>query len=188
MKTLEDMPRIEKFEKRMFGIGQGGLRVTVLQLANAMATIARDGMYKSPRLFIEEYEHVEQRQRSLGVSADTIATVRDGMRAVIIERSGTANDAFKKSVLHERDVKLFGKTGSTESPENALFGGFAEDSTGRAIAFALILEEGKSGGRQAAPMMEKILVLCNEAGYIGQRMKGSFKEVEPDEDLKKLFE
>ena len=188
IETVADMPRIETFEKRMFGIGQGGLRVTVLQLANAFAAIARDGVYKSPRLFIEEYEHVEVRQRDLGVSAHTTATVREGMRAVVMETSGTANDAFKGSVLHKRDVKVFGKTGSTENPENALFTGFAEDRLGRAVAFALLLEGGQAGGGQAAPMVEQILVLCNEAGYIGQRMEGDIKKVEPDESLKKMFE
>ncbi len=189
IETFADVPRIERFEKRMFGIGQGGLRVTVLQLANAFAAIARDGIYKAPRLFIEEYEHIEHRQRDLGVSAHTIKIVREGMRAVVIEAGGTAKKAFKDSVLHNRDVKIFGKTGSTEKPENALFAGFAEDRLGRAVAFALILEEGQSGGGQAAPLMEKILVLCNEAGYIGQRMEGGdFKEIEADESLKKMFE
>jgi penicillin-binding protein 2 len=164
-KTLEEMPKIEVFAKRMFGIGQSDFRATVLQIANATAVIARNGIYKAPRLFIEENN--ESPTHDLGVTPYIISVVKDGMHAVVMERSGTANTAFKGSPLHERGVKLYGKTGSTESPFNALFTGFVEDDTARSIAIAIIVEGGQSGSGDAAPLAEHILTLCNEAGYIG---------------------
>ena len=49
--SFEQVPPLENGERRFFGIGQGNLRVTPLQVANAMAAIARAGVYKPPRLF-----------------------------------------------------------------------------------------------------------------------------------------
>ncbi|MCK5564946.1 MAG: hypothetical protein KAJ07_06830, partial [Planctomycetes bacterium] len=71
------------------------------------------------------------------------------------------------SILNSRNVTVYGKTGSTEAPEHAWFAGFTEDTAGRAIAIAIVVEEGQSGSRDAAPLAEKILTLCNERGYIG---------------------
>ena len=72
----------------MFGIGQGNLRVTPLQVANAMAAIARGGLYKHPRLFLVNREtSIEHRASSievnLNISPDTLAVLRDGMSAVV---------------------------------------------------------------------------------------------------------
>jgi cell division protein FtsI/penicillin-binding protein 2 len=91
------------------------------------------------------------------------------MRAVVTERHGTGVEAFAGSDLDQRDVKVFGKTGSTQGDANAWFMGFAEDSAQRAISFALVVEEGQSGSQDAAPLVRKIIELCNEAGYIGRR-------------------
>ena len=49
--SLEKFP-LENWERRYFGMGQGNLRATPLQVANAFAIIARGGLYKPPRLFI----------------------------------------------------------------------------------------------------------------------------------------
>ncbi|MHC4594982.1 MAG: penicillin-binding transpeptidase domain-containing protein, partial [Planctomycetota bacterium] len=43
--NLEQLPPLKKGERRFFGIGQGNLRVTPLQVANAIAAIARGGFY-----------------------------------------------------------------------------------------------------------------------------------------------
>ena len=167
--ALEQMPSLRNTEKRYFGIGQGNLRATPLQVANAMATIAREGIFKYPRLF-KEMQHSQG--VSLGISPETLAIVFDGMSAVINETNGTANKEFGP-VLHtftEQDVKLYGKTGSTEDPEHAWFAGFAEDSTGRKIAFAVIVEGGEHGSRDAAPLVRDIIQFCIESGYIGQHI------------------
>ena len=89
------------------------------------------------------------------------------MSAVVNERGGTAYKAFASSELIKRQIKIFGKTGSTEKPYHAWFAGFAEDAAGRAISFAIVVEGGKSGAGDAAPLAEQILRLCAGAGYIG---------------------
>ena len=159
---------MQNSDKRMFGIGQGDLRITVLQASNAMAAIARNGIFRSPRIFLDDTNNENYRRQNLGISQRTIDVVKDGMFAVANEDNGTARKAFKDSTLPSRDITVYGKTGSTQNPWNALFGGFAQDKSGRKLAIAIIVESGQAGSSDAAPLAEKILVMCAEAGYIGK--------------------
>jgi penicillin-binding protein 2 len=156
-------------EKRFWGIGQGNLRATVLQVANALSTIARGGIYKQPRLIDTIGETVmPSAEHSLGLSRRTLETVRDGMWAVVNEDGGTANKGFSDSPLRtERDMKIYGKTGSTENPSMAWFECFAEDRTGRSVVVVILVEGGLSGSGEAVPLGKRVLDLVNRAGYVG---------------------
>ena len=165
---LDNLDKLAKWERKLFGIGQGNLKVTVLQVANAMAAIARDGIYKNPRLFLSESDYYNEYQFNLGVSEQTLAIVRDGMNAVVNEYGGTAYSAFDRDDLDQRDMDVYGKTGSTQGSISAWFAGFAKDRTGRTLSVAIVVEGGQSGARDAAPLGYGILKLCNEAGYIGE--------------------
>lgn len=164
---FDDIPKLAGYEKRMFGIGQGGFRGTVLQVANAMAAISRGGIYKDPKLFLSENESPDD-EVDLGISENTLAVVRDGMMAVTTETGGTAYNVFRYSPLFNRGINIYGKTGSTEKPFHAWFAGFAEDQAGRAISLAIVVQGGQSGAGDAAPLGREIIRFCNEAGYIGQ--------------------
>jgi penicillin-binding protein 2 len=169
----EQLPPLNGSERRFFGIGQGNLRVTPLQAANAMATIARAGIYKSPRLFLTpdatmEDERGTTDEKDLGISAETLSVVRDGMYAVVNEPGGTAYKEFAYAGFAEQGLRVYGKTGSTEMPDNAWFGGFAEDSTGKKIAIAVLVEGGQHGPSDAAPLARDIIQFCIEVGYIGK--------------------
>jgi penicillin-binding protein 2 len=154
-------------ERRFFGIGQGNLRATPLQVANAMAVISRHGMYRPPHLIIAD-GNVPYESHSLDISPHTLEIVRGGMRAVVNEFGGTAYRAFASSNFASDGITVYGKTGSTERPEHAWFAGFAEDSKGRSIAIAVLVEGGQLGSKDAAPLGRKILELCVDAGYIGR--------------------
>ena len=104
----------------------------------------------------------------LNISAETLAVVREGMFAVVNEQGGTAHKEFIDSGLDGQDVKVYGKTGSTQGLENALFAGFAEDGTGRSIAVAVVVEGGQRGSADAGPLARDILQFCIEAGYVGK--------------------
>ena len=106
----------------------------------------------------------------LGISLETLAVVYDGMSAVVNEVSGTAYKEFEPflGTLAAEDVKVYGKTGSTEKPEDAWFGGFAQDSAARKIAIAVVVEGGEHGSRDAAPLARGIIQFCIEAGYLGK--------------------
>jgi penicillin-binding protein 2 len=172
--TISDFNDIPSFksssERRFFGIGQGNLRVTPLQVANAMATIARGGLYKPPRLFMDDQEPQSSHDVDLNISPQTLNVVYDGTSAVVNEPGGTAYGEFEQFLTRfaEQDVKIYGKTGSTEAPDNAWFGGFAKDSKGRGIAIAVVVEGGQHGAQDAAPLARDIIQFCIEAGYIGQ--------------------
>jgi len=164
---FEQVLPLNKIEKKLFGMGQGNLRATPLQVANAMAAIARRGILKQPRLFkeIRNSEGV-----ALGISPQTLDVIYDGMSAVVNEPGGTAYNEFAYSGLGEQDVKVYGKTGSTEQPDVAWFAGFAKDSTDRSISIAVVVEGGQHGSRNAAPLARDIIQFCIEAGYIGKAL------------------
>lgn len=166
----DELTPLEDWERRWWGIGQGNMRITVLQAANALAAIVRGGVYKEPRLVTDSSDPLNERtQRKIPLSNSTVAVVRDGMHAVIYESHGTAVNQFKGSELFNRDMKIYGKTGSTENPCVAWFECFAEDSRGRGVIAAVLVEEGQRGAGEAAPLGHEILRYCNEAGYIGTK-------------------
>jgi cell division protein FtsI/penicillin-binding protein 2 len=165
--NFDEVPPLRKRERRWFGIGQGNLRVTPLQVANAMAAVARGGILKPPRLF-EKFRNSEG--TDLGISLETLDVVHDGMSAVVNDYGGTAYKQFEPflTILAEQDVRVYGKTGSTENPEHAWFAGFAQDSTARKIAIAVVVEGGQHGSSDAAPLARDIIQFCIEAEYIGK--------------------
>ena len=170
IESFDDIPPLSPAERRLFGIGQGELRATPLQVANAFATIARGGLHTPPRLFLQPapVSSGPGMSADLNLSRHTLDVVYDGMSAVVNERGGTAYEAFAPAKLSARfGVHIYGKTGSTESPENACFGGFVEDTRGRKIALAVVIEGGQSGSHDAAPLARHIIELCIDAGHIG---------------------
>ena len=95
------------------------------------------------------------------------------MSAVVNELGGTAYSEFAPVLnsLAEQDIKVYGKTGSTEKPDNAWFSGFAKDSAGRGIAVAVVVEGGQQGSRDAAPLASNIIQFCIEAEYLGKNSR-----------------
>ncbi|MBW7990718.1 MAG: hypothetical protein FVQ84_11985 [Planctomycetes bacterium] len=173
---FEQMPPLSNSERRWFGIGQGNLRTTPLQVANSMATIARGGLFKLPRLFKQDIQDAVYDSSAtsqgidLEISPGTLAVINEGMSAVVNKISGTANTAFAEVLpgLTEKNIKVYGKTGSTQDPELAWFGGFAVDGANRSIAIAVVVEGGQHGSSDAAPLARDIIQFCIEKEYIGQ--------------------
>lgn len=168
IESLDQIPLLQPWHRRLFGIGHGNFRVTPLQAANTFATLARGGRNMMPQLFLRPAPPASDTV-DLPISPTSLATTRDGMSAVINEPSGTAYKVFKGSSLFARGVHVYGKTGSTEKPDNAWFAGYAEDRGGARIAIAVVIEGGMHGGSDAAPMGRQILELCAAAGYLGDQ-------------------
>lgn len=150
-------------ERKFFGIGQGSFRATPLQVANAFAALARGGFFKKAKII--ETETADEGY-SLNLNNQIIATIYDGMYAVVNEPQGTAFSQFSDAGFAGKGIKVYGKTGSTEKPYHAWFAGFAKDHWGKAIAFAVLVEGGQHGGSDAGPIARDIVSLCIEQGYL----------------------
>jgi penicillin-binding protein 2 len=164
---LEQIPELKRYERPNAGIGQASIRVTPLQVANSMATLARFGVFKHPRLFKKEPS--SEPNEPLGLSEQTLRTVTDGLDDVVNEENGTAHTAFgeARQSFKEQGVRVYGKTGSTEDPEHAWFAGFARDFSHRCLAIAVLVEGGRSGARDATPLARDIIQFCITHKYLG---------------------
>jgi penicillin-binding protein 2 len=152
-------------DRRLAGIGQGPIRVTPLQVANSIATLARNGQFLPPRLFKTD-SSIPAKSIDLEISPTTLALVLDGMYACVNETNGTARSAFAETYFKEQGIQIYGKTGSTEGPENAWFAGFAKDAYGHCIALAVVVEGGQSGSHDAAPLGREMIQFCLNHKYL----------------------
>jgi penicillin-binding protein 2 len=143
-------------------IGQGQVNATPLQMARVAAVIANGGRLVRPHLARAPAGGGDA-PVPLGIRPETIAAVKEGMRAVVAE--GTGLRARLSS------IEVCGKTGSAqvvaksrlEKSPNAFemlphgwFLAFAPADHPR-IALAVIVEHGRSGAESAAPVARQIL-------------------------------
>ena len=97
-------------------IGQGFLAVTVLQMANAYAALATNGVVHTP-LIVQSIEPrdappqlIDRRSINLlPVSADTLEQLQAALRTTVSQPYGTGFNVFRNSVL-----RIAGKSGTTE--------------------------------------------------------------------------
>ena len=143
-------------------IGQGQVSATPLQMARVVSVIANGGRLVRPHLVKSPAGGVEA-PASLGIHSETIAAVKEGLRAVVAEGSGWR--------ARLQTVEVCGKTGSAQvvsrsrlekSPNaqallpHGWFLAFAP-ADAPTIALAVIVEHGRSGGESAAPVARQIL-------------------------------
>lgn len=159
------------------GIGQGYFLTTPLQLAVATATLASSGVQREPMLVRAvdlgraAGKPVELRQNSkrfdMNRSGSQALTVQ-AMAAVVEDDIGTAKS------LHNSNYRIAGKTGTAQVfgikqdevydkeglakrlRDHALFIAFAPVEQPR-IAVAVVVENGESGGKVAAPISKKVM-------------------------------
>ncbi len=181
-----EVRQAERGETRFLAIGQGKFQATPLQCANAMATIARDGMFLSPALVFEVGP--EQQHRVIDAPQSDIALVKQGMYDVCNEPGGTAYRVFHTGLPGEVNFRALGfevsgKTGTAQvqpqkldengdgiaeiirEGDTAWFGGFGPSSNPQ-VAVAVVVEYAGGGSRHAAPIAREIFRLCQQLGYI----------------------
>ncbi|MES2940165.1 MAG: penicillin-binding protein 2 [Pseudomonadota bacterium] len=156
------------------GIGQGYNSYTILQLANAMSTLANDGVRMKPRLVTEIIDTVTKQGRRLEpqegdkwhAKPENVAVVRKAMVGVNIE--GTSAAAFRGAPYTSG-----GKTGTAQviaiaanakynasqlderHRDHALYIAYApaENPT---IAVAMVVENAGFGAANAAPIARRV--------------------------------
>ena len=156
-------------------IGQGSLEVSPLQVAQAVAGIANGGVLPKLHLIHQVQDPfgrvirqaVPERRNWLGIEAEAIEVVREGMRQVVDGGTGRAAELSF--------TELCGKTGTAQwkigSKTNlAWFAGFLPYDEPR-FAFAAVYEgrpgENPSGGKNAAPIVKSFF----------EPLKKEFKEI-----------
>ena len=176
-------------DARFMAVGQGLLTVTPMHMADAIATIARDGVFLSPTLALEGGP--KQVRRDLPIVPAHIQAVKEGMYRVVNERiSGTAWKYFHgPGVTPVEGVDICGKTGTAttapqridsnnngridqddqivRSGDTAWFVGFApRDNPQIALAVTVEYIGAGGGGGNAGPIGREIIRLCQQMGYI----------------------
>ena len=177
---------------RLLAIGQGPFDATPLQCANAMATIARGGVFLSPIIALEGAP--SQLRRDLGIAPEHMSVVQKGLYEVCNSPGGTAYRPFhlgspQDTEFRPLEVVVAGKTGTAQvAPQRvdsnedgvinsddeiirrgdmAWFTGFAPWDEPQ-IAVAVVVEYVTDGGGStyAAPIGREIIRLCRQYGYV----------------------
>ena len=136
-------------------IGQGALLVTPLQMAVMTAAIAGQGVMFHPRL-VRGAGMMDEPGVRIPWRADTWRPVREGMRRVVMEPTGTAKRAFLQGLT------IAGKTGTAEygtredRRKHTWMIAFAPYDDPR-VAVAIVIEDGISGGITVAPRVRDVL-------------------------------
>jgi cell division protein FtsI/penicillin-binding protein 2/cell division protein FtsW (lipid II flippase) len=140
--------------------GQGQVVATPLQMTRVIASISNGGRILPSRIVLGE---------PVGTAVPCLTPQQAGrlsqyLRSVVTE--GTGREAARAV------VPVAGKTGTAElqnKPAHAWFVGFAPFGTGsKKIAFAILIENGRYGGRAAAPAGADIANSAVELGLIGR--------------------
>jgi penicillin-binding protein 2 len=181
-------------ETLIAGIGQGYMLVTPLQLAVSTATLSMKGEIRLPRMVFMQESKVTNTTKTIPSQATTRVDVKhpeywdyiiSSMEAVVIGKNGTAN-----KLSDDLKYRLAGKTGTAQVVQikqdqeydaasldkslhdHALFVAFAPIDDPK-IAVAVIVENGGSGGRTAAPYAKELIdfYLEDRLDYIYEEIK-----------------
>jgi penicillin-binding protein 2 len=142
-------------------IGQGDLLVTPLQMARLAMIVANEGVYFPFHLFDyledpidgEKKWAVVDSARVQGISKETYKLLKQGMFRVCHGAHGTGRAAAYQN------IQVAGKSGTAQNPHgeaHAWFIGYAPSDNPR-IAFCVLVENGGSGGKVAAPIAREII-------------------------------
>ena len=147
-------------------IGQGDLVVTPIQMANVYSAIVNGGKLFEPRLGMsvlkdgEEVRSIKSKVNgNLGLDAETLSVMREGLEDVVSGDEGTATSTFAGFPLDE--VSVAGKTGTAQiggegSDQNfAWFVSYAPADNPEYV-IAVCLYQAGHGGESAAPVARQI--------------------------------
>ena len=140
--------------------GQGQVVASPLQMARVAGAIGNGGRLLPSRWVMDPAEPAGR----VCLPAELSRQLAGYMRRVVTEGTGRA--------ANEAAVPIAGKTGTAElrdQPGHAWFVGFAPyGEAAKKIAFAVIIENGRYGGRVAAPAAAEIANAAVDVGLIKQ--------------------
>jgi cell division protein FtsW (lipid II flippase) len=152
-------PRQVRATLPQVGYGQAQVVASPLRMATVAATVAADGVVRSP--FVEQESPSQSRAQSI-VDAATARQLGRFMRDAVVDGTGRS--------LRGHAWPIAGKTGTAEvsgRPSHGWFVGFAPyGPAAKHIAFAVVIEHAGYGGRTAAPAAGEIVSAAAAAGLI----------------------
>lgn len=144
-----------------FGIGQGEILVTPIQMASYIAAIANGGTWIQPHVVKKIYnnvtrtfQNIEYKKKNLELSSNSIDIVKEGMWQVVNAGGGTAGNARIDG------LDVCGKTSTAQNPhgkDHGWFTCFAPKDNPK-IAMAVMVENAGWGGRVCAPIAKQLLL------------------------------
>jgi penicillin-binding protein 2 len=147
--TRADEPNAPGFtpaDAIFMAIGQGPVRWTPLQAANAYATIARGGYHMDPTLLIGGDES-KRRHRDLQLDPRGVEQAMQGLFEATNERYGTGHHitlgespAVSQPIFNIEGVRVMGKSGTAQAVP--LREEFDDDGDGRPDRYGRILRQG----------------------------------------------
>jgi penicillin-binding protein 2 len=146
-------------------IGQGDVLSTPLQVAVSYQAIANGGVMLRPhvgaRIVAADGTLVRTIEPEvigdLGLSGETLASIRRGLERVVMDGNGTASGAFAGFPLDR--IPVAGKTGTAERKPRVPYSWFAAYAPANdpQIVVVVAVEEGGGGSQTAAPITRNIL-------------------------------
>ncbi len=176
------------------GIGQGPIRWTPIQAANAYATLARGGIWTQPT-FIRDQDRLESRTRTdLHLNPAAVAEALQGLDDVMNNPQSTSRNlrvpSGREPIFNVDGVKIYANTGTAEGvPHRIDTNGdnriTREDPIAKSgdhawvIALiqpdghakpthviAVVVEFGGSGSQVAGPIVNQIIHIMQREGYL----------------------
>ena len=148
-----------RYDSALLSIGQGMITLSPLQAAAYAAALANGGKVWKTHLIsrvldnsgLEIYKRTPQLRQQLDTTTEHLQLIRDGMYDVVNSPNGSGRRACVSG------LEIYGKTGSAETGSRgnlkitAWFIAFVTYQQ-RNYSLAIVLEDGRSGGLDCAPL------------------------------------
>ncbi len=153
-------------------IGQGALQVTPLQSARMFSVPANGGYRVQPHL-LQDNEQAKSWRVSLNMKPETIKVLREGLRKVVSEGTGTR---LNVPSIPPTSAKSGTAEAGTNRPNHTWFGAYSPSDQPEITVVAFGENTGEHGGTICAPMVLQVLEAYFHEKYPGKYVKSASEE------------
>ncbi|MBF0493583.1 MAG: penicillin-binding protein 2 [Candidatus Omnitrophica bacterium] len=164
MKMLQKKENWYPGDTANFSIGQGFLLATPIEVLRMASVFANNGNLVKPFMIrqIGDLKICPSEPISVGLGANTVDLVREGMRRCVNEQGGTGNNAASP------DFVVAGKTGTAQVSGGKTHGWFVAFAPFEKPKLSVVVldESGGLGGHYAAEIAGKVFKKAKELGLL----------------------